>query len=245
LTAGQSKVIEVPETISTFDEAKNLGTTEEGVAIFTRSQKASIGRLQPLKSGCLWFTFINYPRQSATTSPLLILTTALSVVEGIARTTGLQPLLRWPNEISLHGYRVAAVSVEMDVVNDLIARAFAGGGVYCNVKFDEIPADFRNENTSISAEVGGEVDEIQLLENILGSFRKEYELYKAGWRIELIDKIRDVMEFFKTTVNVTLSHGTQLIGYLEDLDELGRISFRVDQERIMLAPADVENVSVL
>ncbi|MEM2237946.1 MAG: hypothetical protein QXU87_08265 [Candidatus Caldarchaeum sp.] len=241
----QGRIIEVPEAVSTFDEAKNLGTTDEGVAIFTRIQKAAIGRLQPLKSGCLWFTSVVYPRQSATTSPLLMLTTALSVVEGIARTTGLQPLLRWPNEVSLHGYRVAAVSVEMDVVNDLVARAFAGGGVYCNVKSEEIPAGFRNENTSISAELGAEVDEVKLLENILENFRKEYELYKAGWRLELIEKIRDVMEYIRTTVNITLSHGTQLIGFLEDLDELGRISFRVDQERILLAPADVESMSVL
>jgi hypothetical protein len=44
-------------------------------------------------------------------------------------------------------------------------------------------------------------------------------------------------------VSVVLSHGTQLIGVLEDLDELGRISLRVDQERIMLAPADVEAIT--
>ncbi|MEM4717079.1 MAG: hypothetical protein QW777_07275, partial [Candidatus Caldarchaeum sp.] len=100
------------------------------------------------------------------------------------------------------------------------------------------------DSTSISAEVGGEVDEKQLLQNILSEFAREYDLYKAGWRVELIERIRDVMEFIKTTVSVTLSNGTQLIGYVEDLDDLGRISLKVDQERIFLAPADVESISL-
>ncbi len=234
------RIIEIQETTSTFDEARNLGAIDEGVTVFTRSQKTAIGRLQPVRSGGLWFTSIVYPRRSATTSPLLILTTALSVVEGVTRTTGLQPLLRWPNEVSLHGYRIASVSVEIDTVNDLIIRAYAGGGIYCNTKPEEVPEGF----TSIAAELGAEVDEVQLLENILEDFKKEYELYKAGWQLELIDRIKDVMEFMKTTVSVTLSNGTQLIGFFEGLDELGRISFRVDQERVLLAPADVENITL-
>ncbi|MEM1937568.1 MAG: hypothetical protein QXX49_06705 [Candidatus Caldarchaeum sp.] len=244
MKAEQSRVFEVAETASTFDEARSLGTVDEGATVYTRSQRTGVGRLKPVKTGGLWFTSVVYPRLSATTTPLLILTTALSVVEGIARTTGLQPLLRWPFEISLAGLRVASVSVEIDAFNDLIVRAYAGGGVYCNVKPEESESGGLGDSTSISAEVGGEVDEKQLLQNILSEFAREYDLYKAGWRVELIDRIRDVMEFIKTTVSVTLSNGTQLIGYVEDLDELGRISLKVDHERIFLAPAEVESVSL-
>ncbi|MDW8360459.1 MAG: hypothetical protein RMK31_07770 [Candidatus Caldarchaeum sp.] len=243
MKAEHGRLIEVAETVSIFDEARGLGTVDEGTAVFTRSQKTAVGRLKPVKSGGLWFTTVVYPRISATTSPLLMLTTALSIVEGIAKTTGLQPLLRWPNEVSLNGSRVAAASVEMDSFNDVVVRAYVGGGVYCNIRRED-EREAMDESTSIAAELGSPVDENQLLENILKEFAREYELYKAGWRLELINRLRDFMELIRTPVSVSLSHGTQLIGYVEDLDELGRISLKVDQERIFLAPADVESITV-
>lgn len=236
-----NNIKEIGEVVSVFDEAKSLGAVDEGFTVFTKSQRASVGRLRPIKSGGLWFAVTIYPRQSATTSTLLILTTGLSVVEGIAKTTGLQALLRWPSEISLHGNLVASVSVEMEVVNDVIARAFAGSGIYVNAEPGE-PVISSLNGSSLTAEVGDRVDELFLLENILQSFAKNYQLYKEGWRAELLDRIRDVLEYVRTVVSVNLSHGTQLIGFLEGLDELGRIILRVEQERISLAPADVESI---
>lgn len=237
MSSVSANVREVAEAVSIFDEARTVGALDEGFTVFTRSVKSSVGRLKPVKSGGLWFAVLVYPRQSATTSPLLILTTALSVVEGVAKTTGLQPLLRWPNEVSLHGSVVGAASVEMEVVNDAIARAFAGAGIYVNAKPGE-------QDTSIAEQAGGEIDDTLLLENILQSFTKNYQLYKEGWRVELLDKIRDMMEYVRTVVSVNLSQGTQLIGFLEGLDELGRLILRVDQERIPLAPADVESITL-
>jgi len=239
VTEARQRLIEVAETASTFDEARNLGATEEGTAIFTFNQKTAVGGLAPLSTGSLFFTIITYPRQSATTSPLLILTTALSIAEGIIKTTGFTPLIRWPNTLTLHGRKIASAAVEMDVVSDVIVRALVGGGIYCR----KTPLQSGEEFTSIAAEIGGEVDERHLLENVLEAFNKNYELYKAGWRAELIGKIRDLLEYINTTVSVTFSHGTQLIGYIEDLDELGRMSFRVEGERIFLAPADIESIS--
>jgi BirA family biotin operon repressor/biotin-[acetyl-CoA-carboxylase] ligase len=237
LSSVSANVKEVSEAVSIFDEVRNVGAVDEGFTVFTCSNKAAVGRLKPVKEGGLWFAVLVYPRQSATTSPLLILTTALSVVEGVAKTTGLQPLLRWPNEVSLHGSVVAAASVEMEVVNDTIARAFAGAGIYVNSKPTE-------HETSIAEQAGGEIDHMLLLENILQSFTRNYHLYKEGWRVELLDRIRDMLEYVRTVVSVNLSQGTQLIGFLEGLDELGRLILRVDQERIPLAPADVESVTL-
>lgn len=239
-----SNLKEVSEAFSVFDEARAVGAMDEGFTVYTRSQRASVARLKPVKSGGLWFSVIIYPRQSATTSPLLILTTSLSVVEGIAKTTGLQPLLRWPNEISIHGNVVSSVSVEMEVVNDVIARGFAGSCIYVNTGVEEFRAENEGGRSSLLIETGGTVDELVLLENILASFEKNYQLYKEGWRTELLDKIRDVLEYVRTVVSVNLSHGTQLIGFLEELDDLGRMVLRVEQERIPLAPADVESISL-
>ncbi|MEM0441401.1 MAG: hypothetical protein QXF45_08145 [Candidatus Caldarchaeum sp.] len=244
LKTAASNLKEVPEAFSVFDEARAVGAVDEGFTVYSRSQRAAVARLKPVKSGGLWFSVIIYPRQSATTSPLLMLTTSLSVIEGIAKTTGLQPLLRWPNEISIHGNVVSSVAVEMEVVNDVITQGFAGSGIYVNTGPEEFRAEKEEGLSSLLVETGGTVNELVLLENILNAFENNYRLYKEGWRTELLDKIRDVLEYVRTVVSINLAHGTQLIGFLEGLDDLGRMVLRVEQERIPLAPADVESISL-
>lgn len=239
MSDGQLRLVAVEDATSIFDAARSFETQEEGVVLYTRRQKTPVGGLKPVEKGGIWFAAIIYPKQSVTTTPLLTLTTALSVVKGIARTTGLQPLMRWPSEVTLQGEVVAAASVELESVNDLMVRAFAGAGIHCGT------ASPSETYPSISHAYGYEVDEISLLKNVLEEFRELYETYKAGWRVELVDEVRDVLEYLRTPVAVTLPHGTQLIGVFEDLDELGRMSLRVDQERIMLAPAEVESITPL
>jgi len=242
------RIVELGDIGSTMDEARNLGAVDEGTVVVARSQTAGVGRLGRRwysPNGGLWFTMILYPRQSATTSPLLTLVAALGVCRGISITTGLQPTLRWPNDVYLHGRKVAGILSEMDVVGDTVTRALVGVGVNVNFSLDELPAEVRDEATTLLHEIGSEVNLEQLLTNILTEFGKLYESFKAGWRVEILKEVKDLMQMMGGPVNVYLAHGTQLLGILEDLDELGRIVLRVDQDRIFLSPGDIERITPL
>jgi len=247
LSTGQigSKVIVLDVVDSTLEEAKRLGDTEEGTVVVAREQSSGKGRFgrrwfSPL--GGLWFTVILYPRQSATSSPLLSLTASLAVSKGITKTTGLSAAIRWPNDVYVHGGKVAGVLTEMEIVGDTITRAFVGIGVNANFNVEELPEEAREMATTLMRELGSKVDVEKLLTDILSEFERLYEVYKTGWRDELLKEIRDSMELLGAPVIVALPNGT-LIGILENVDELGRIVLRLDQDRIQLSPGDIERIS--
>lgn len=242
------RIVELGDVGSTMAEARNLGAVDEGTVLVARSQTAGVGRLGRRwysPTGGLWFTMIIYPRQSATTSPLLTLMAALAVSRGIALTTGLQPTIRWPNDVYLRGRKVAGILAEMDVVGDIATRALVGVGVNVNFNIEELPPDVRGEATTLMHELGSEVSLELLLANILSEFGKLYDSFKAGRRVEIMKDVKHAMQMLGETVNVTLSHGTRLKGVMEDLDELGRVVLKLDQGRMFLSPGDIERIATL
>lgn len=239
------RIVEVGDVGSTMDEAKKLRATEEGTVVVARSQTDGVGRLgrkwhSPV--GGLWFTIIIYPRQSATTSPLLTLMAALAVCKGITRTIGLQPTIRWPNDVCLHGKKVAGILVEMDVVGDTVSRALVGVGVNANFNLEQLPPDVRDEATTLTHEMGSEVKLELLLANILDEFAELYYFFKTGRKGEIMKDVKNVMQMLGEKVKVSLSDGIQLMGVMENLDELGRVVLRLDQDRIFLSPGDIERI---
>ncbi len=242
------RIVKLGDIGSTMDEARNLGDVDEGTVVVASSQSAGVGRLGRRwysPNGGLWFTVILYPRQSATTSTLLTLVAALAVCRGIAKTTGLQPTIRWPNDVYLQDRKVAGILAEMDVVGDTVTRSLVGVGVNANFNLDMLPPDMKDKATTLLHEIGSEVDLEQLLANILTEFGKLYESFRAGWRAEILRDVKDSMQMIGSPVNVQLSHGTQLVGIFEDLDELGRLILRLDQDRILLSLGDIERITPL
>jgi biotin-(acetyl-CoA carboxylase) ligase len=110
---------------------------------------------------------------------------------------------------------------------------------------EELPEQIRTEATTIRHELGSEVSLQLLLSNILVELRNLYESFKAGWRLEILRDVKEAMELMGEPVSISLSQGTQLIAVLEDLDELGRIAVRLEQDRIFLSPGDIERITPL
>ncbi|MDJ0270171.1 MAG: biotin--[acetyl-CoA-carboxylase] ligase [Aigarchaeota archaeon] len=240
-----SRVMVLDSVDSTMDEARRMGLNEEGAVIVARKQSNARGRLgrtwhSPV--GGLWFTIVVIPKQSATTSPLLSLAASLAVARGITAATGLPAAIRWPNDVYIHGGKVAGVLTELEVVGDVITRAFVGVGVNANFELDELPEEIRSKTTTILRELGRGVSLDELLAKILKEFNSIYETYKTGWHDEILREVKENMELLGSPVVVTLTNGT-LIGVLEDIDELGRIILRLDQDRIQLSPGDVERIA--
>jgi len=238
------KIISLDAVSSTLDEAKRLVGADEGTVVVAKVQRAGRGRLGRTwysPRGGLWFTIILYPGQSATSTPLLNLMSAAAVAKGISNTTGLPASIRWPNDIYVHGGKVGGILTEMDVVDDMITRVLIGVGVNINFPVEELPEEVRGEATTLMREAGMQVDEDKLRDNILSEFERLYEAYRAGWRSDILKEAKDIMELLGAPVIVSLHAGT-LIGVLEDVDELGRILLRIDQDSVHISPGDIERI---
>jgi BirA family biotin operon repressor/biotin-[acetyl-CoA-carboxylase] ligase len=115
-----------------------------------------------------------------------LLTTAvgLACVEGIEIASDVRPGLKWPNDVSARGRKLAGILVESQVRGPLLDYAVIGVGL--NVRpGDDIPPELAERVTSVYAEIEAAGTEktpsrVELLSWILDAFERLYPLLGTG-----------------------------------------------------------------
>ena len=240
-------VVVLNTVTSTLNEARAMQNAGEGTVVLAREQtnfRGRAGKRWYSPAGGLWFTIVTYPKVSSTTSPMLTLFSALSIANGISKTTGLHAAVRWPNDVYVHGGKVAGVLTEMTVENDIITKALISMCINANFDVDSLPQEVRGIATTLKREAQTEIDLERLFSNILEDFTRLYEYYKTGWLDYLANEIKSSMELLGAPVSITI-HDETMIGILSDIDNLGRIAFKLDTDMVYVAPGDVQDLTPL
>jgi BirA family biotin operon repressor/biotin-[acetyl-CoA-carboxylase] ligase len=102
--------------------------------------------------------------------PELSLIAGGAVAEAIAETTGLEPTIKFPNDLLLDGRKVAGILAESSG-----GHVVLGIGVNANQTAGQLPADAQTEPTSLRLELGHPVDRAALLAAILIRLEDAYE----------------------------------------------------------------------
>lgn len=107
--------------------------------------------------------------------PELSLVAGGAVAEAIAEVTGLEPAIKYPNDVLLGGRKVAGILAESSE-----GRVVLGIGVNANQAEDELPADTETEATSLRLELGEPVDRRPLLVAVLARLERAYDAWTTG-----------------------------------------------------------------
>ncbi len=175
--------VELDEVGSTQTIAKGLASKDapEGTTVVAKSQSSGEGRLGRTwvsPTGGLYMSFILRPR-GISRLELVTLVTALAVVEGIKRATGLDTMIRWPNDVLARGKKLAGVIAEAQSYKQELTQIIVGVGVNCNAPVAN-EEGLGQEATSLAEELGRglEISEPKLA--ILDSFSQLYERWRTG-----------------------------------------------------------------
>jgi BirA family biotin operon repressor/biotin-[acetyl-CoA-carboxylase] ligase len=87
-------------------------------------------------------------------APQLTFLSAVAVARTVAETAGLEPEVKWPNDILLSGRKVAGLLNEMRAETEGLHHVILGIGVNLNMTAEQFPADPRNPATSLLLETG-------------------------------------------------------------------------------------------
>jgi BirA family transcriptional regulator, biotin operon repressor / biotin---[acetyl-CoA-carboxylase] ligase len=107
--------------------------------------------------------------------PELSLVAGGAVAEAIAQVTGIDPAIKFPNDVLVGGKKVAGILAESSE-----GRVVLGVGVNVNQTADELPRDTQTEPTSLRIEVGERIDRAPLLAEILLRLERNYERWVSG-----------------------------------------------------------------
>ncbi|SFL71557.1 biotin--[acetyl-CoA-carboxylase] ligase [Salibacterium qingdaonense] len=185
-TFGQ-KLVYKEEVTSTQEEAHKLaGKNEpEGTVVAADKQLQGRGRLdRPWVSASgtgLWFSIILRPDIRPQNAPQLTLLAAVAVTEGIANASGLQPRIKWPNDILLNEKKTAGILTEMQSDPDRVQAVIIGIGLNINHDKDHFPPELQSKATSLALENNGTAfHRADITASVLRSLEYWYGTYLTG-----------------------------------------------------------------
>jgi BirA family biotin operon repressor/biotin-[acetyl-CoA-carboxylase] ligase len=187
-----------PAVGSTNDELKRLADAgaPEGALAIADEQVAGRGRLDrswvaPAGSSLLMSLLFRPAFLAPVEAQQLTMICSLAAADAVVQVTGLQPALKWPNDLILEGRKLAGVLTELGFATETgasgAALAWAIVGVGLNVNVDFAAPAFRRDwpdlaGTAISLQMaaGRPISRLRLLHSYLLAVEIRYTALRAG-----------------------------------------------------------------
>jgi BirA family biotin operon repressor/biotin-[acetyl-CoA-carboxylase] ligase len=229
------------ETTSTNDVIEKLarGEVKEGAVVFAESQTKGRGRLgrkwiSPAGKG-LWFSILLRPALPPREATQLTVASGTALRRAIQSRTGLAPVIKWPNDILLHGRKVAGILTELSGEQDRVKYVILGIGVDVNLDAGDFPEELKSAATSLQAELGQPVDRAELAAAILRALDEDYARICAGDFTSVANEWEEHCSTIGKDITIQTG-GRQIRGRAESLGEDGALLLRTDHghlERII------------
>ncbi|MDD5348460.1 MAG: biotin--[acetyl-CoA-carboxylase] ligase [Candidatus Omnitrophica bacterium] len=221
---------------STMDVAMELAgkAAAEGTVVVAETQTRGRGRLgrqwlSPRYRG-LYFSVILRPDIPPTHTAVLTLLAGVAVAEAVARCSGVDVSIKWPNDILIAGRKAGGILTELRQELDAVQVAVIGVGLNVNTAVHELPA----HATSIAHALGGpprRVDRVALLQEILRAVEENYVLLQKKGAGCVLEKWRGMAATLGARVKVAAGR-EHVEAVAVDIDADGGLLVRCDSGEI-------------
>ena len=151
----------------------------EGAIAVTEEQTEGRGRLgrrwEAAAGSSILVSVLLVPPVEPPRLPELSLVAGGAVAQAIAEITGIEPAIKFPNDLLIGMRKVAGILAESSD-----GRVVLGIGVNVNQTAQELPADTLTPPTSLRVVLGEPVDRAQLLAAILLHLERDYDAWTTG-----------------------------------------------------------------
>ena len=154
----------------------------EGLVLFAEHQSAGRGqrgnRWESAPGKGLWFSILLHPEIEINDSWRLTIWAIEAISDVIRTELSLEPAIKLPNDIQVHGRKVAGVLVEMRAQEKAPHLAIVGIGINVNQSLQDFPPELRNRAISLAMALHRPVDRqkfaVALLQNLDRSYREKF-----------------------------------------------------------------------
>jgi BirA family biotin operon repressor/biotin-[acetyl-CoA-carboxylase] ligase len=232
-----SNIYYYKETLSTNTEALNLASlrANDGALVITDNQTLGRGRfnrewISPAYLNVL-ASLILRPQMSQIHSPKITIMVSLGITKGIQKATGINPKIKWPNDIMVSNKKLCGILTEIRSNTNYIISGF---GINVNMKESDFPKELKNNATSLKIELEKEIDRFEILHSVLKEIDGLYEIVKDDGFDKIISGYKTYAEpFFGQMVRVAIigpKRGRKVIeGIALDIDTNGNLVLRSNE----------------
>ncbi|HET6398981.1 MAG TPA: biotin--[acetyl-CoA-carboxylase] ligase [Candidatus Thermoplasmatota archaeon] len=218
------------ELPSTMDEARRLARegAPHGTVVAAGRQTAGRGQMGHAWSSPDGGLYLSVVVRDVADARMVTLALGLAVAEAL-EVAGVDPKLRWVNDVMVGGRKIAGILVEGEATGDRLDFLVAGIGLNANGTRDQLPPEVRDHATTLEQELACETCVPDLESLVLDSVRRWLDVAAAGDRASILEGWRSRDMAKGKPVTVTTREGERLEGVAEGIDEQGHLLLRTPE----------------
>jgi len=225
-----------PSTIWVGKQLTTEGDIEKlhGMVIVAEEQTGGVGRMGRAwvsPSGGIWITIVLKPHMPVDHIFMITMAGSIAVARAIRKECDIGALIKWPNDVFIGNKKVAGLLLELSAESDVVHHALLSIGIDVNVPISNFSPELQDRITSISAEMGHEVDRASLLARILKEFESRFLLVESGEYDTIIREWKSISCTLENRVQIrTLKNSFE--GDAVDIDEFGALIIRKENGKL-------------
>jgi BirA family biotin operon repressor/biotin-[acetyl-CoA-carboxylase] ligase len=130
------------QALKMASDSKNNGAVV--IAKIQTSGKGRANRKWKSPEGGVWLSVILHPNFDISVTTLFPIASALALCYAIEKSFNIKPELKWPNDITINGKKVAGILVDASLESNKIENIVLGVGINFDVNIKEIEKDLKN-----------------------------------------------------------------------------------------------------
>jgi len=136
----------------TIDTTQNFAmkiaskSNENGTVVISKKQTGGRGRMKrkwKSPAGGIWMSIIIHPKFDVSYATLVPIATSLALCIAIEKILKIKPELKWPNDVTLKGKKIAGVLIDTSIVSNEIENMVLGIGINFKIKPHELASTIK------------------------------------------------------------------------------------------------------
>jgi BirA family transcriptional regulator, biotin operon repressor / biotin---[acetyl-CoA-carboxylase] ligase len=229
------QVIFLKEVDSTNEEAKRQGIqgAPEGTVCLAEHQTGGKGRLGrrwvSLPEEGIWMSILLRPGITPYEVSQITLLAGLAVCQAIRSVTGCDALIKWPNDIVIHGKKLVGILTELAAEADRINYAVTGIGI--NVNQGKFPQEISHKATSLFLETQHRWARVPLVQKVLENFEDAYDAFLTETSFDFITPYKELCVSLGRQVSVQRGELT-IQGKAVDISRSGELIIQTSEGQL-------------
>ena len=235
------RILYYPELGSTMDEAARLAAqqADEGTVVLAEVQTAGRGRQGRSwvsRQGNLLLSVLFRPDISQL--PYISVIGGLAAARAVRKVAGLDPRIKWPNDLMLEGSKVAGILAESAIEGESVCYAVLGIGINVAHYPDDVE-EIAGIATSVDKSAGKEISRESLLRQLLMDLDDLYRRLPRPGQETGFSPVPEWSQLLETTGRrVTATFGEDRFeGEAVGVDEVGNLLLRLHSGELMTLTA--------
>ena len=223
------------DSTQNFAEQIALDEKENGTIVVAEKQTAGKGRLDrkwTSPKGGIWFSLIIHPKFDVSTSTLVPIAGAVALAKAIKNTLNIDVSVKWPNDITLNGKKVAGMLVDASFQANNIDYLILGIGINFDIDAKKIEkrlsksANFYGVN-SLRKKDDSTPPKI-LLREFLVQFEKTLIQLNKGEKAKIVKEWTKKADKIGKKISINTSDG-KISGVAQGIDNDGALKLKTSK----------------